>query len=139
MDGRHWTDDDFINRLYTAEGGDAAHLAACPECSARLVGMKSTQVKAVPEVSQEFLAAQRRAIYRRFNQGPAVRMRWAPAVAATAMIVVGLFFFRPAAESPMALGSPGDDKVFAEVYAMEQSLEPDVAKPIKGLFEEEPL
>ena len=139
MDGRHWTSDDFINRLYAGEGGDEAHLATCTDCRGRLAAMREARARdtAQPDVSWELLAAQRRAIYRRLDEKP--RRVLAPAVAVAAMLAAGVFYFRPAQEPMTPLGSPEDDRLFAEVYAMEQSAEPVAATPIKALFEQEPL
>jgi hypothetical protein len=142
MDGRHWTEDEFLNRLYEAGGGDESHLASCAQCAARWGEVRASRAALLsdePEVPHEVLAAQRRAIYRRLESGPERRMPWVPAVATAAMVVVGLFLFRAGQEPAMEpLVSPGDDKVFAEVYAMEQSAEPAAAEKLKGLFEEEP-
>ena len=143
MDGRHWTEDEFLNRLYEAGGGDESHLANCAQCAARWGELRASRAAVLraeePEFSHEMLAAQRRAIYRRLESGPSRRLPWVPALAAVAMVVVGLFFFRTGQEPVQPLGSPGDDKVFAEIYAMEQSAEPAAAAKLKGLFEEEPL
>src|SRR4051794_22152975 len=137
MGVRHWTEDDFLNRAYGVGEADSAHLDSCAECSARWTEWQSrrTQATAEPELSHDFLAAQRRAIYRRLNQPTRVRRAWAPAFAAMLMVLIGLFLFRPGQQPVQPLEPVGDDAVFAEVYSLEQSSEPAAVKPIQALFE----
>jgi hypothetical protein len=86
-------------------------------------------------VSHEFMAAQRRNIYARMGERPQARLKWLPAMAAAAcLIAVGVFSYHPAqAVKPEAV----DAQLFADVYSMEQSMEPIAAQPIHALFEQE--
>lgn len=136
MGVRHWTEDDFLNQAYGVGDADSSHLAACSECGARWQQWQAQRAKttAEPELSNDFLAAQRRAIYRRLNQ-PARSRAWAPAFAAMLMVLIGLFLFRPAQQPVQQLEPAAEDAVFAEVYSLEQSSEPAAVKPIQALFE----
>ena len=137
MDVQHWTDDDFLNRVYQVGGGDEVHLAGCADCTARLKLFESrrTRSAALPDPSPEYLASQRRAIHRRLGESPARRLHWVPAFAAMLMLVIGFMLFRPG-QPPQTQPPITDDSVFAEVYSLEQSSEPAAAQPIQALFED---
>lgn len=138
MDVRHWTEDQFVNRIYGLEGGDEAHLNACAECRERWANIvrRRSVITAEPEVSSEFLAAQRRAIYARLDQAPSHRYQWASAFAATLMVVVGLMVFRPGDAPKPQPAVHGEDKVLSEIYSLEQSSEPVASKTMHVMFEE---
>jgi hypothetical protein len=88
------------------------------------------------EVSYEFLAAQRRDIYARMGEKPQGRMKWVPALAAAAFLVAaGVFVHHPAEQ--VAKPEIVDAQLFADVYSMEQSMEPLAAKPIHALFDQD--
>src|SRR5258708_31739362 len=96
----HLSDRELLDRLYgLADAGD--HLDVCDECSARWEEMRArkTQIAAAPEVSNEFLMAQRRRIYARMGERPASGYRWVSALAA-ACFVAGLFIFEPPGSVP---------------------------------------
>ncbi len=133
---RHVSDDELLDRLYgLAENND--HLESCPECAARWAAFqKRRQEAARPEaVSPAFLAAQRRAIYTRLGERPRSRVKWAPALAAACLLVIGLLVYRPVSAPPVHTDS-ADAKLFSDVYSMEQSTEPQAAAPIHELFED---
>ena len=134
---RHLNDDELIGRLYGIELSESdRHLEECEQCSARRaeLQLRKSQVTAPPAIADEVLAAQRRRIYMRMDE-PGPRRRWVPAVAAAALLAVGLFFYRPAPAPPLR-PEPGDEQLFSEVYSMAQSTEPEAAAPIHALFEE---
>ncbi len=145
----HFSNDELIDRLYLA-GNENDHLASCAECAQRFEEMKRTKSIATEPapVSYEFLAAQRRAIYTRLGEDPGARVRsrlaWAPALAAVALLLAGITMRHPQAKpvttangvSATQTLSNEDAQLFADVYSMEQSLEPSVAAPIHTLFEE---
>jgi hypothetical protein len=89
-----------------------------------------------PEVSPEFLAAQRRAIYRRLDQprGNWFAMRWALSFALLLLVVAGGLTL----ESRHNRRAPAisDEQLFSDLSAMEQSNEPKAIQPIHGLFQE---
>jgi hypothetical protein len=133
---RHLTDDELIDRLY--ELGQDDHLAGCPDCAHRWNEMQRVKALAIAPapVSSDFLAAQRRKIYTRLGEQPGahmgLRMAWVP---------VGISTTHRPAPSPAApvqaqIADSDDAQLFADVYSMEQTLEPSVAAPIHKLFEE---
>lgn len=133
---RHLSDDELLDRLYGLAGNED-HLEACQECASRSAAFeKRRQDLTQPEpVSTPFLAAQRRAIYSRLGEQPHSRMKWAPALAAACLLLIGLMVYRPAAPPP-AHSDSSDAKLFSDVYSMEQSTEPRAAAPIHELFED---
>ena len=143
----HLSDRELLDRLYGL-GDKSDHLSACAECSARWEAMRTrkTQIAAAPEVSNEFLMAQRRRIYSRMGEHPASGYRWASAMAA-ACLVAGLFIVNrpvsapaPAAQTPRALPAghePSDAQLFADVYSLQESMEPRAAAPIHALFQDQ--
>lgn len=132
----HFSDDELLDRLYGIADNDD-HLESCPECASRSTALeKRRRELAQPEpVSTQFLAAQRRAIYSRLGEQPHSRMKWAPALAAACLLIIGLVVYRPIAAPPVHTDS-GDAQLFADVYSMEQSTEPQAAAPIHELFED---
>jgi hypothetical protein len=147
----HLKTDELVNRLYGLEGHGGeqkAHLASCLACRARWEEMRIIRgVVSTPEtVSSDFLAAQRRKIYARLGEEPRTRMAWAPALAAVALLAIGVAVYRPLSapgfphsgnhDSRAAQTDAGDAQLFSEVYSMEQSMEPSVAAPIHTLFED---
>ena len=92
-----------------------------------------------PEVSSEFLAAQRRSIYRRMDEPrrDGVPMRWAISLAMLLLIFAGGLTLerrhRVASSSSVNLS---DDQLFSDLSAMEQTSEPKAIQPIHGLFQE---
>ncbi len=95
-----------------------------------------------PEVSPEFLAAQRRSIYRRLDlpQHASPQMRWALSFAMLLLMVAGGLTLerrhkiQPAVSTPMSTIS--DDQLFSDLSAMEQRNEPKAIQPMHGLFRE---
>ena len=89
-----------------------------------------------PEVSAEFLAAQRRNIYRRMDESRSGHtfLRWALSLAMLLLIVAGgiTFEYRQKPAAPAI----SDDQLFSDLSAMEQRSEPKAIQPIHSLFEE---
>jgi hypothetical protein len=137
---KHLTSDELVDRLYGVGAGDhlSGHLNDCGECSERFRQLRERREMAVETVpaSYEFLAAQRRDIYARMGERPRARMQWVPALAAAAcLLAAGVFINRPVAQ--VAKPEIVDPQLFADVYSMEQSMEPLAAKPIDALFEQD--
>jgi hypothetical protein len=95
------------------------------------------------EVSAEFLAAQRRSIYRRIDAPHRnwISMRWALSLAMLLLMVAGgLTLERRHSTAPgvSSAASPAlsDDQLFSDLSAMEQSNEPKAIQPMHGLFQE---
>jgi len=142
----HLTDDELIDRLY----GIGRNPHECDQCSQRLrvIAELRDQSIAKPEVSSDFLAAQRRAIYARLGESPRPSRIWAPAtVGALCLAAAGLIAYH--ASTPAIRPTPvhvshtiahadsaADAQLFSDVYAMEDSTEPRAAAPIHKLMEE---
>ncbi len=140
----HWTDEELIAHLYGV-GPQDLHIGKCADCNARLVAMQArrqaAELAAAPgEVSFEFLAAQRRAIYRRVSEPVRwwshVQMRrWASAAAGVAVLAGGLMIFesdrRPAAPNKIS-----DAQLAQDVSRMAEDGEPPATAPLQALFEE---
>jgi hypothetical protein len=86
------------------------------------------------EVSPEFLAAQRRSIYRRLEEQPrrGAALRWALSAAMLLVMVIGLTFSR-LHKPPQTIS---DEQLFSDLAAMDQSAEPKAIQPMHKLFEE---
>ena len=91
MNGAHWSGQDSIDHLYGI-GPDAAHLDVCGECRAHVEALEAARKESAraPEVSSEFLAAQRRSIYRKLGREPRPRLRFAPTFAVALLVMVAL-------------------------------------------------
>ena len=89
-----------------------------------------------PEVSQDFLAAQRRSIYRRLDEPRRnwVALRWVLSVAMLLLLVASVTFERLHRAEPAPAIS--DEQLFSDLASMEQRAAPKAIQPIHGLFEE---
>ncbi len=138
----HWTDDRLLGWLYGVEPEDA-HFESCAACRERVAALKANRaaVEGVsqPDVSFEFLAAQRRNIYARVAEphrlwSRAGLRRWASA-AATLLILGGgvvLYENRPhPADNQLS-----DAQLAQQVSNMAQDAEPQSTAPLQALFEE---
>lgn len=131
---KHWTENDFKQWLYGLKEEDA-HLEECRECRAELerLSLERGRILAPPEVSPEFLAEQRRNIYRRLDAP--IRnwagVRWALSVAML-VVVLGITLRLSHKSAP----SISDEQLFSDLASIEQSAEPKAIEPIHKLFEE---
>lgn len=135
---KHWTEKEFLAWLYAGEG-DAKHLEECDECRARAEGMNEMRRSAAapPPVSWTFLAAQRRSIYQRLEEGSGMARRWAVAFASLLCIVaLSLTMMHPWRGKDSALYTSSDAKLFSDLASIEQTSEPRAIKPIHNLFQE---
>lgn len=96
-----------------------------------------------PEVSPEFLAAQRRAIHRRMDRrGHGIHaLRWALSFAMLLLMLAGGLRLEQRRHtssviSPAISPAVSDDQLFSDLSAMEQTNEPKAIQPIHGLFQE---
>ena len=133
---KHWTENDFQKWLYGLKEEDS-HLQTCSECRVRIGAASpgsASDILAAPEVSEEFLAAQRRNIYNRLNHASRnfAPLRWALSVTMVLVVVVGLTLprFR---KSPVTLTN--DEQLYSDLAAMEQTDEPKAIQPLHKLFE----
>lgn len=144
----HLNPDELLAQFYGV-GGNEAHVNECPECSARLQAMerKRQGSAAATAAPVELLAQQRRAIYARIDSGLAAQARWAPALAAAFLLAISVALVHPYLRShpaqPVASAravnriQPSEDRLFSDLYSMEQSVEPEAAAPIHELFEDD--
>jgi hypothetical protein len=132
---KHWTEIDFQNWLYGLKEQDP-HVVECPECSGELERLKRERgrITAEPEVSHEFLAAQRRAIYNRLDEKPSSRiaMRWVLSAAMLLVMVFGFTIQRWLRPGP----SVSDEQLFSDLAAMDQRTEPTAIQPMHALFQQ---
>jgi hypothetical protein len=132
---KHWTEKDFKEWLYGLKDEDH-HLEECAECrgESERLQMARAQTMVQPQVSQEFLVAQRRSIYRRLHEPRHTwfPLRWALPVAMVLLMAFGLTLQR----SRRSAASISDEQLFSDLTAIEQSAEPKAIAPMHRLFEE---
>ena len=132
---KHWTETDFQHWLYGLKDRDA-HLEQCAECRGEVdrLEQERRRVTAEPEVSREFLRAQRRSIYRRLEQprGHWSALRWVLSAAMLLALALGLTLERSRKPAPTI----SDEQLFSDLSRMEQSAEPKASQPLHSLFEE---
>jgi predicted anti-sigma-YlaC factor YlaD len=132
---KHWTENDFQKWLYGLKEQDS-HLQTCSECRIELERLHAERQRiiAAPEVSEEFLTAQRRNIYNRLNQTSRnfAPLRWALSVTMVLLVVVGLTLPR---FKQSAVILTNDEQLYSDLAAMEQTDEPKAIQPLHKLFE----
>jgi predicted anti-sigma-YlaC factor YlaD len=137
MENRHWSDDDFLARLYGI-GPTNDHLDACEECRTRWEKLQLERIRMLSreiQVSQELLDRQRRSVFGRLEQSPRrVRLRLAASLAALLLTLVIVALVRPSLQrEPMDVAS--EAKIFEEVFKISSSTEPSAIEPMQLLFE----
>jgi anti-sigma factor RsiW len=132
---KHWNENDFKEWLYGLRDEDQ-HLNECPECHGEMERLRMARARIIeqPEVSQDFLAAQRRSVYRRLHEPRRnwVTLRWALPVAMVLVMVFGLTLQR----GRRSAATISDEQLFSDLTAMEQSAEPKAIAPMHKLFEQ---
>jgi hypothetical protein len=132
----HWAEKDYREWLYGLKEKDA-HIDSCPQCQGELerLAMERRRVLESPEISEEFLAAQRRSIYNRLGERSRnwAPLRWVVSIAMLLVVVVGLTLER-SRKSTATLSA--DDQLFRDLAKIEQSDEPQAIQPLHNLFEE---
>jgi len=138
----HWSDEALLGLLYGIEDDRRHPLDSCPECRARWNELEARRhdVIARGDVSEDFLRAQRQAIYHRIEQqGRTGRLWWRIPVGASAMLAaLVLLLYRqpsptPPQEPPVVVS---DAQFFTEIAAEASGPEARAAEPIRGLFAE---
>jgi anti-sigma factor RsiW len=141
MNERHWSDERLIASLYGV-GPEDDHLEECSVCRARLerISARRQALATEPEVSDQFLAAQRRSVYARIRESesrPGIWFTWAPAAALAATIVFGVTLMRLAPEQRLEVaGGLPESTLYTEIYNEVAMTQPRAVQPIRGLFEE---
>jgi hypothetical protein len=141
----HFTDDELLNSLYGIDPADN-HLDDCADCRSRLAAMQSNR-EAIERaasidnrITVEFLAAQRRAIYRRLDQplrwwnSVAIR-RWAAGLTTACVLSGSIFLYEQNREMKMAQERASDAQLAQEVAAMANDTDVSAMAPLHGLFE----
>jgi hypothetical protein len=87
-----------------------------------------------PEVSPEFLAQQRRSIYRRLESRPRSwkSISWALSLAMLFLMLAGGLTLGRRHKTASIIS---DEQLFSDLSAMEQDNEPKAIQPIHGLFQ----
>jgi hypothetical protein len=134
MNGGHWNDDDLVGLLYGVGPGDA-HLAECPDCAQRWQRLIEQRVRVLepPNVKEAILASQRREVERRLER-PGINFGWLSFATAGAVMLAVLLYKPVPAPAPAA----SDHELYAEVYSLVQTDEPEAVEPIRALFEVQP-
>jgi len=138
----HLSEDALLDAVYGIAGNEAdEHLRRCADCAQRLHEWheKRAAAAASVEISAEFLAAQRRKIYKRIERPSPKRWLWAPGLAAACALAVGIFVYHPAPQQQQSSkpAEISDAQLFGDVYSMEQAVEPAASAPVRALFEEQ--
>jgi len=136
----HWTDEQLIDHLYGV-GPTDGHLNQCDQCHSRLSAMETRRQQFSPEelVSDQFLAAQRRAIYARMSkphhwwQDVPVR-RWAAAAASIAVLSGSLTVYEMRQRE--IADARADAQLAQDVSQMSFESEAQATAPLHGLFVE---
>jgi hypothetical protein len=137
---KHWTENDFKQWLYGLKEPDS-HTEACPDCRAELERLALTRRRVVaspevsPEVSEEFLAAQRRAIYNRLQHAARnfAPLRWAVSIAVLLAVAISLTL--PHSKNASVILT-NDEQLYSDLARIEQTDEPKAIQPLHNLFEE---
>ena len=137
----HLSEDALLNAVYGIAGSVAEkHLRECADCAQRLEEWHEKRAAGLEsrEISDEFLAEQRKKIYARIERPARKYWLWAPGIAAACALAIGVFVYHPAPKQPPDRRAEiSDAQLFREVYSMEQSLEPAAVAPARALFEEQ--
>lgn len=138
MKPEHLSDDELIDILYGVREL-SGHAAGCRECRARLEDLEKKRAAAAtpPEVSPAFLHTQRQRVFdraERYARRP--NFHWAPTLAASAAVFLGLVLSTPAPKPQTVVPAQSDAQLFSEINALLETPEPVAAAPIRNLFEE---
>jgi anti-sigma factor RsiW len=137
----HLNEDLVLDAVYGIVSQDAEeHLRACPDCAVRVREWKRRRALGTgsAELSNDFLAAQRREIYQRLSEKPSRVRVWAPVLASACAFTVGILVYHPGTKPNPAINAEVNDaQLFTDVFSMEQSLEPSAAASVRVLFEEQ--
>jgi hypothetical protein len=92
-----------------------------------------------PDASSEFLAAQRRSIYRRLDEPRrnVLPLRWGLSFAMLLLMALGGLTLERRHQTTTSVSTPvSDEQLFSDLDAMEQRNEPKAIQPMHGLFQE---
>jgi hypothetical protein len=142
---RHWTEDDFIARIYGVGPRDG-HLETCPQCRDSWLLFQSRREFLMSAVEQDvparILASQRQVVLHRIKAAQSPLRPLVPILAAAGTLALGVFLMLPPSTPSSATNGAATEKdlsdaqLFQETAAIGQSAEPRGAKPIEALFQE---
>lgn len=144
MNGKHWSEDELLDRLYGV-GPDDDHLRICAECDGRLQALAARRRVVVSNeestVDPALLLRQRVAVMERIERPGSSLVSWRAATAFTCAIAIILIFavYQPQrSKSVVTQRASSDAQFFSEIYSEMEQIEPRAAKPMRRLFEEHP-
>jgi hypothetical protein len=145
MNGKHWSDDELLDRLYGLVPEDD-HLNVCPECGARWQQLVSSRrgvvrgaLAAEAAIDSVRLRRQREAVMNRIDRSNHLFMPWraVTALAGVGAMVLGFMVYHPERPKPLPVQTASSDsQFFSEIYSDLQETEPRAARPIRKLFQE---
>jgi len=137
MENRHWSEEEFVGRLYGIASADD-HIEACAACKRRwelYLKRRESLRMAAPEIPADILAAQRRAVLARLDEKPRQsRLELLPSFAAILLILVIVTIFRPAPK-PLSVDTAPDTELYQDVFSMVSRTAPTAVEPLRSLFE----
>ncbi len=139
MNDKHWSDDQLIDRLYGI-GPQDGHIDICQSCARRWEEMRLRYESLRPsgiETSEEYLAAQRRAIHARLGEKRHSLPRMLVPVAVTLLLAAIVVVYRPAPAPQPVVERVSDSQLFDDVFRRVSGTEPSAMGPIRSLFEEQ--
>lgn len=141
MKMEHWTDEQLLAHLYGV-GPEDGHLNDCAACRQRITEMQANRQSfealrgTDDDVTFEFLARQRRAIYAGLGRKRSFFAvgRWASALAMVAVVAGAIIVIEERQQADNRQIS--DAQLVEEVSQMAQDPTPTAIAPIEGLFQE---
>ena len=142
-EGRHWSDEELLWRLYGAEqtDGDAErHLQECGACGERWQELLSQRAELLTAADaavadDDRLRAQRAAVWQRIERRPSAwALRWAPAGVMAGLIVAALLLLVPVPRPRAPQPRISDQQLFDDAAALSAPEAPEAAA-MRGLFE----
>ncbi len=141
----HWTDEQIVDHIYGVGPADG-HIDSCRECAGRFLAFQqrrlSLESAAPPRdaLSDDFIAAQRRAIYARISEPRTLwsllPLRRLASAAATVIVLAGAFMFYQDRETRQVARAQVSDAQLAQEVSQMAVDEPQSTAPLKALFVE---
>jgi hypothetical protein len=139
MCDKHWSDEQLVARLYGI-GPEDSHLELCPSCAKRWEAIRLAYENARPsaiEMSDEYFAAQRRAIRTRLGRKRRTVPRVLVPVLVTLLLAAIVIVYKPSHKPPPTADEISDSQLFEDVFRRVSGTEPSAVVPIRSLFEEQ--
>ena len=144
MNGKHWSEDELLDRLYGVSPDDD-HLGACAECNERLLALAARRRAVVSNgetaVNPALLLRQRVAVMDRIDRSTGLFVSWraVTAFAGAGAMVLGFLVYQPQRPKPVVTQTASSDaQFFSEIYSEVEQTEPRAVKPMRRLFEDHP-